>query len=243
MRKAEQMKQKAMEGLMPAGIGILGGGIILVLFYDRLAGVIPSLVAGAYIAGVVVKERKRRRLQRRRDTFKRLLVALETGLEAGYSLENAVLSAVEDMERLCRRGSGTRKLLEGIRRKTQLRTSVWQVMLYYAEETGVEEAEELAEVLRIQQRAGGNLIETMRRTVRKLQAGMELQQEVEMVIAEKRLEQRIMTLMPAGILLYMRVVNYSYIEPLYTTAGGLIVMTVMLGLNLLGDMLGNRIVS
>ena len=242
-------------------VGLAGTLAAAYLFYGKPFGLLPGAFAGLYIACMVQKEVERKRMERRREAFKRLLLSMETALEAGYSLENSVAAAVGDLQKIFGgsgalpiwRGSGERKgkigsndisslfgeMLHGI----ELRVPVWQVMQDFAEKTGLSEAEELAQVLRIQQRAGGNLIRTMRSTVDKLRAGLEVQQEIEAVTAEKRLEQRIMTLMPALIICYLRLTNGAYIAPLYTTAAGAVVMTAALGLNIAGAELGKRLVG
>ena len=223
--------------------GMAGCLVVTYLFYNRLWGLIPGIPAGIYVALQVRKAAFQRGIRRRRETFRRLLMAMETGLEAGYSLENALFTAVEDMERVCRSTSEMGIMLGNLRRKVKLGCPVWQAIFQMGEEEGIEEAHEFAEVLSIQQRTGGNMIRTMRNTVDKIQSGIEVHQEIDAVIAEKRLEQRIMTLMPGMILCYMRLMNASYMKPLYTTAAGVLVMTAALGLNILGDFLGSKIVG
>ncbi len=229
--------------LPAAAAGLAGTLAAALLFYNKAAGLLPGAFAGIYIARLVQKEMEQRRTRRRRDALKRLLISMETGLEAGYSLENAVFAAVEDLGRIYGRDTDIGGLLEDLRHQILLRKPVWQAFQQFGEKTGLEEAGELAQVLRVQQRAGGNLILTMRSTVEKLQAGMEVQQEIETAIAEKKLEQRIMTVMPAMIILYMRFTNGAYIAPLYTTAAGNVIMTVAMVLNIAGDALGNRLVG
>jgi tight adherence protein B len=223
--------------------GMAGCLVVTFLFYNRLWGLIPGIPAGIYIAAQVKRAEYQRGIRKRRETFRRLLLSMETGLEAGYSLENALFTAVEDMGKIYRSGSEMRIMLENLRKKVKIGCPVWQAIQQMGLEEGIEEAEEFAEVLAIQQRTGGNMIRTMRNTVDKIQSGIEVQQEIDAAIAEKRLEQRIMTLMPGMILIYMRLMNASYMKPLYTTAAGVLVMTAALGLNILGDFLGSRIVG
>ena len=223
--------------------GIAGCLVVTFLFYNRLWGLIPGIPAGIYVAFQVRRAAFQRSIRKKRETFRRLLLAMETGLEAGYSLENALFVAVEDMGRICRSNSEMGIMLENLRKKVKIGSPVWQAIFQMGEEEGIEEAHEFAEVLAIQQRTGGNMIRTMRNTVDKIQSGIEVQQEIDAVIAEKRLEQRIMTLMPGMILCYMRLMNASYMKPLYTTAVGVLVMTAALGMNILGDFLGSKIVG
>ena len=161
--------------------------------------------------------------------------------EAGYSLENALGIAEGDMnliynpkEEICR------KVME-LRQKLQIGTPVWKAFQEYAVCVEIEEAEEFAEVLRIQQRTGGDLIRTIRKAAERLQQSLALQQEIETTLSEKQLEQRIMTLMPSIMLLYMRLMNGAYLAPLYAGLGGAVIMTVALAANIGADVLADRL--
>lgn len=52
-----------------------------------------------------------------------------------------------------------------------------------------------------------------------------LETEIDTLVAAKRLEGHIMLAVPFFILVYLRVLNPDYVQPLYT-AGGSIVMTI-----------------
>ena len=239
------VQRKRISRPSPAAVLSVGGGALLVawLYYNRIAGLIPGAFAGLYVGKVVERIVEKRRQRKRREHFRRLLLSLETALEAGYSLDNALQVAEGDLaliypekEEICR------KILE-IRQKVSLGTSIPQAFYEYAEQVKIEEAEEFAEVLRIQQRTGGDLIRTVRKAAERLQESLELQQEIEATLSEKQLEQRIMTVMPSIMLLYMRLMNGAYMAPLYAGLGGGIVMTIALTTNIGADMLADRMLK
>ena len=213
------------------------------LFYNRLAGLIPAAFAGAYIGKVYLRYAERRRQRKRREQFRRLLLSVETALEAGYSLENALSVAENDLGLIYPPREEICVLVRECCRKCDLGTPVWQVFREYADQVGIEEAEEFAEVLRIQQRTGGDLIRTVRKAASRLQESLELQQEVERTLSEKLLEQRIMTIMPSLMLLYMRLMNGSYMAPLYSGLGGAVVMTIALAVNIAADVMAGRMLK
>ena len=221
-------------------VAVAGTILAAWLFYNRLFGLIPGAFAGIYIGIVYEKAAKRRKMRRRREAFRRMLLSVETALEAGYSLENALSVADGDLrliysekDEICRRVSAMRKSVE-------LGTPVWYGFHEYAEESGIEEAEEFAEVLRIQQRTGGDMIRTVRRSAARLQESLELQAEIDSVVSEKQLEQRIMSVMPSFMLIYMRLMNGAYLAPLYAGLGGMIIMTIALFTNVGADVLADR---
>ncbi len=224
--------------LVAAGTVFLGW-----LFYNRILGLIPAALAGAYIGSVYRRYRERRKQKKRREQFRRLLLSVETALEAGYSLENALSVAKDDLGLVYSEREEICLLATKISRQLTLGAPAWQVLREYADQVKIEEAEEFAEVLRIQQRTGGDLIRTVRRAAGRLQESLELQQEIEKTLSEKLLEQRIMTLMPSLMLLYMRLMNGAYLAPLYNSLGGAVIMTFALAANVAADVIAGRMLK
>lgn len=62
-------------------------------------------------------------------------------------------------------------------------------------------------------------------------------------IASKKFEQNIMALMPAGIILYMRICSPDFLNGLYGNMLGIAIMTVCLGIYLGAYQLGRKIVT
>ncbi len=220
--------------------GVIGTILAAWLFYNRLAGLIPGAAAGWYVGRVFGRMVEKRRRRKRREAFRRLLLSLETALEAGYSLENALSVADGDLRLIYTDKDEICRQMTGLRQSVTLGMPVWQAFRQYAGEVEIEEADEFAQVLRIQQKTGGDMIRTVRKAAGRLQESLELQTELESAISEKELEQRIMTVMPSVMLIYMRLMNGAYIAPLYAGLGGAILMTVALAANVGADMLAAR---
>ena len=221
----------------------IGTILIAWLYYDRLLGFLPGAAVGVYIGFVAKRMMGDRRQRMRREQFRRLLLSLETALEAGYSLENAFSVAEGDLALIYHKGEEISLLIGDMKRKLSLGIPVWEVFSEYAALVRIEEAEEFSEILRIQQRTGGDLIRTVRQAAARLQESLELRQEIESVVYEKKLEQRIMTVMPSLILLYMRLMNGSYMQPLYQGVGGMLVMTFALAGNIIADRIAASILE
>ncbi len=213
------------------------------LFYNRIPGLIPGALAGCYVGSVYERMAKKRRMRRRREAFRRLLLSLETALEAGYSLENAFSVAEGDLRLIYPEKDEICRKVSELRQNVTLGMPVWQAVQEYAADVEIEEAGEFAEVLRIQQKTGGDMIRTVRRAAGRLQESLELQAEIESTVSEKQLEQRIMTVMPSVMLVYMRLMNGSYLAPLYAGLGGAILMTFALLANVGADMLAERMLE
>lgn len=72
--------------------------------------------------------------------------------------------------------------------------------------------------------------------------GIEVKREINTVIAAKRLEQNIMSLVPCGILLYMGMGMPEFLSPLYGNLTGVAVMSGCLGLYAGAYLLGQKII-
>ena len=72
---------------------------------------------------------------------------------------------------------------------------------------------------------GGDLEKIIGHTSEILSDKMAIEREIKVITAQKKTEGRIISMMPLAMLLMMNIFSYSYIEPLYRTAGGRIIMT------------------
>ena len=65
-------------------------------------------------------------------------------------------------------------------------------------------------------------------TAEKIRQKSDVEREIETVLAAKRTEQRIMDLVPFGILFYVGVTSPEFLQPLYGNLLGAFVMTLCL---------------
>ena len=86
-------------------------------------------------------------------------------------------------------------------------------------------------------------VRIIRDTAEKIVSGIELKEELSTMIAARQLEQKIMTFMPAGIILLLRLSSPGFMDMLYGSPMGIAVMSAAVGLNILADYIGKRIVG
>ena len=72
---------------------------------------------------------------------------------------------------------------------------------------------------------------------------IEVKKEIEATLAAKKAEQMIMSLMPAGIILYLQLTSPGFLEVLYGNLFGICAMSVCLGVYVLSYWMGRRIVA
>ena len=78
--------------------------------------------------------------------------------------------------------------------------------------------------IRIQREVGGNLAETLRTTAHTLRERESLKRQVAALSAEGKLTAYVLIALPIGIFLYMLWVNPEYIQLLWTTLPGILML-------------------
>ena len=72
---------------------------------------------------------------------------------------------------------------------------------------------------------------------------IDVKKEIETTLAAKKSEQAIMSLMPAGIILYLQVSSPGFLSVLYGNPFGICAMTVCLGIYAAAYWMGRKIVD
>ena len=230
------------EWLLYLAEGTAAGSFIAWLCYHSVRA--APLAAG--IALLVVWKKRKALLEERKKKlhyhFKDFLSSLHASLRAGYSVENGVRSARDDLEKLHGEKDVLTEELTGIVRQMELQVPVEQLFLGLGYRSGIEDIRTFGEMLWIAKRTGGNLGKILQDTWRTLCAKIDTRQEVDAVIAARRYELNLMSLMPAGIILYLRLTFSGFVEQLYENPAGAAVMTVCLAVYAGAYYLGRRMV-
>ena len=113
----------------------------------------------------------------------------------------------------------------------------------FAEAVEIEEAISLADIISFAKRSGGDYGKNIRETAMKIEDNLAIKQEIETITTEKRLELKVMCIMPMGILGYITLTSSSFIAPLYGNIVGVALMTACLIAYGFLIMLGRRIIE
>lgn len=222
-------------------VSILLVPTIACLFYDSWIGLFPGALAGLLYYKEWKKEKKAEKKRKLLLEFKSMMNAVDAALEGGYSLENSIVLAEKDITNEFGEKSELKKHLRVMSRKLALNEEIDTVMAGFAEDTDLEEIREFANVVHIIRFTGGNTIRIIRESVRTISERIDVENDIAAVIAGKKLEQRIMVLMPFIIILYMRLTMKGFMHVLYAGFAGRVFMTFMLLMVLAADKLGRHI--
>ncbi|MDD6332144.1 MAG: type II secretion system F family protein [Clostridium sp.] len=213
------------------------------LFYDSwIAGVVLSPSIGFFLhwyEGWRIKQQKKCYL----IAFKELLYALASNLRVGYSVENAWRRMRKDLQLLYPEDEALMKDIREVEESLELHIPIEVAVERMSKKQELEEVQSFSEVLSTARQSGGNLVHMMDKTAEVIAEKIEVEQEIQTILSGKKLEQKIMCGMPVLMLLYLRVTNPIYLEPLYHNGLGIILMTGCLIGTLLAAYWGNRLVG
>lgn len=213
------------------------------LFYDSwIAGVLLSPSIGFFFHWYE-EWRIRRRKRRYLTEFKELLYALASNLRVGYSVENAWKRMRKDLQLLYPEDEELMKDIAEVEESLELHIPIEVAVERMSKKQELEEVQSFSEVISTARRSGGNLIHMMDKTAEVIAEKIEVEQEIQTLLSGKKLEQKIMCGMPILMLLYLRVTNPLYLEPLYHNGFGVILMTGCLSGTILAAYWGNRMVG
>ncbi len=201
------------------------------LFYNRWWGLFITLPYLIYLHWKDLHAFKSNRKRILRDDFKDVVVGLSAALSAGYSMENALAYVLAELTK-----SGVknymREELKLMMNKVSCGEGIHEAMRELGEKSGIPEISQLAGLLAIGKKYGGNIIYIFRQFSASMAEKSSTELEINTMIASKRLEGRIMTIMPFAIMLYLRITEVSYSNVLYDSLFGHIFMTICLGVTI-----------
>lgn len=199
-----------------------------ILFYNSWISIlIGSPVLILYIRFEYQKLVKKK-TEKLASHFKEALLSILSALKAGYSVENAFVEAYRDLE--YRFGSEevmVRELLF-INRQVKNNIPIEKLIEEFAQKSGSADIKDFARIFRIAKKSGGDMGKIMDRTISIITRKMEMQEDIRMLVAAKKYEQQIMNLVPLGIILYIRLTNQGYFDPLYHNPAGIVIVTAAL---------------
>ena len=215
---------------------------IVAYFFYRSVVVFMVLLPGFVFFGRIYKnylngKRKKKLL----EEFSETLNSVSVNMRAGYSIENAFLEAYKDIKLFYGKESLMGEEILRIRRGLEINITLEELVDNLSNRSGAEEIEMFSDVLKSAKRNGGNITEVLADTASRIRESICVDAEIETIMAEKKLELRIMEGMPFIILLYLNITSVGYFDVLYEGIFGRVFMTAALIVYVAALMLGRKV--
>ncbi|WP_240419663.1 type II secretion system F family protein [Paenibacillus periandrae] len=208
-------------------MGILGG--IGYVFYQHVIAALLISLAGIYYPKIRRKDLIRKRKALLQLQFKQALASLSSALGAGKSVENAFQEALVDLRLLYPDPRALIvKELETINRRIENGETIEMALKDLSERTQIDDIQQFTEVFATCKRTGGNLVHVIRRTASIIQEKLDIQQEIAVMMAQKRFESRVLAFAPVIVIAVLSFSSPDYMEPMYKGLTGYLIMSAAL---------------
>lgn len=222
---------------------LLKGMMISYLFYDTYQALIIILPLGFIeyksLKRIKIKKQKRELTMQ----FKSVIESVATTLSAGYSLECAFEEAKKDLSLIYAKKEHIFRELDSITSGLNMNIPIERLLKNFGQRSCVDDIEDFANVVMVAKKSGGNLVHIIQKTVNRIVDKMMVEEEIETMIAAKKYEEKVMMLMPYGIILYLRWTNEGFFDVLYGNILGAFVMTVFLVVIHIADLWAQKIME
>ena len=195
------------------------------LFYQSTL----AILAGFGLCPVFLQnKRNSAKIQRQNDLklqFKDALLSAAGAMRAGYSIENAWREAKKDVIQQYGMESDMAVEMRQMIHQMDCNVPLEQLLEDFAERSRIEDIEQFTGIFSYAKRSGGDFTAIMGNTVRQMADRMELQETIETALTARKMEQKVMNVIPLFILAFVNVTSGSFLEALYGNVAGVLIMT------------------
>lgn len=234
-----EKKYLMMDACQGIGIGIFVGWIC---YRSWMACVFGILGVPFYILYKIKKRKKERQMTLWRE-FKDATAMMYSSTAAGGTLEKALKDTRHDMKHSDTNYQVLIPEFDRMCLQLEQNQSLDAVLTSFAERSKDEDIAYFVRILIVARKSGGSLADIIRHTADTMNLRMEMNEEIETLLAGKRGEWKVMLVVPPGILLYMNICSAEYMNILYTNPMGRVLMTFALVIYGAAILIGNKILN
>lgn len=202
--------------------------ILGALLLGPLVGGVLGIAIGWLATWALVRARSSRRQRSFAEELPDFLLLLASGLRGGLSFNHALEAVALDGK-----GEAPRQMRR-VLRQVQVGTLLDDALMECAERMDSEDLRWTVTALSIQREVGGNLSTILDNAAATIKSREELRREVQTLSAEGRLSGYILIGLPLGVMAFLAIIRRSYVELLWTTALGVVMLSLMGVLMVLG---------
>lgn len=238
-----QQDIKKKEYALAIGKSILAVVTLAYLFYYSWIAVLILSPIGFFYYRMLYKEYLDKKYYEFQGQFKEMLQSLVTALNIGYSVENAIREVQKEMKLLYGKDAAILRELSYIVRQLEMNITAEQALRDFAARVNMEDVTNFVTVFTMTKRNGGDMITILKNTIEKICMKIEVKQEIQTIIAAKKMEFGLMTVIPIGIIIYMKISFSEFMSVLYGKTAGMIVMSICLMIYLAAYYLGEKLLK
>ena len=220
-----------------------------------LIGLVSYLFYGTWVCAILfspyliwyMKSWEKQLIKKKQNSFrlqfKEAIQSLSAALNVGYSVENAMRETVNDLKGIYKQDDTILHEFSYMIRQLQMNVTVETVLQNFAKRTGDEDVQTFVTVFNMAKRSGGDTLEIIRSAVRQMGEKIDVEREIVTLMSAKKMEFRIMTVIPMAMILYLKLSFPEFLDVLYGNVIGAVIMSLCLLIYLGAYEVGKRIVE
>lgn len=208
--------------------------LVSFLYYKNVIFALVIVPFLKRIEGYVTDEILERRRMDYLVQFKDLLFMLATSVGAGRSMKDAIGESIPSLEGIY----GEDGILVGEIKKVYERIAVGRendvtVLYEMALASRLEDVIDYVTIYSICKTTGANLILALNRAANIIMDKITIEREIKELVIRKKKEGLLIFAMPTAVVLFLNLCAPDYISPLYETVQGRLIMTLVVGGNIM----------
>lgn len=221
-------------------IGMVVSGAVLYIFYENLiVSLIAGVVCGVLFVPIRTKQVIQKRKQKLTQQFRGLLDALSTSIGAGKNMFDAFIGAADDLAVQYSPEADIVTEVNIICIGLNNNIQIEDMLLNFAQRSGVEDISNFANVFATCYKKGGNIKDVIKNTASIIGDKIEIKMELETMVAGQKNEQNIMLVMPVFFVLIMKSMGGGLID--LSSATGILSVTAALVIFVLAYFISGKI--
>lgn len=225
-------------------LSVLFSGLCGYLYFHSAAAVVIFIFASFPVLPVYKKFRAESQKQELRMQFRDFLYSVSASVSTGRNLEEAVEDACEPLMLIYEGNAPVVRELSHMTRVIRDTNGSAEVLLKdLANRSHIEEIGEFVDVCAVCRKTGGDLSSLIGKASEILTQNIELRNEKHMLLSQKKLESRILALMPPAVILLINLSSPDYLEMMYSTLEGKMIMAVSFAATLGSFLWSFRLIS
>lgn len=251
---------KPIEKVLYFIIAFIVGAAVGYLFYGGLAkdefgsptvmtwvlNILISSVVGV-VAGILYLPMRTEQILKKRQNnlklqFREMLDALSTSLGSGKNIMDSFKSAYDDLSIIYSQETDIIKelliILDGMANNVDIEKSLMDFGL----RSGIEDIESFANVFETCYRKGGNIKDVIKNTQQIITEKMEVEMEIQTVVAASSNEQMIMTVLPIALIAIIKMMSPEFGDN-FTTPAGILATTIAIIMFIVAHFVGKAVLA
>lgn len=198
-----------------------------IIFKSVLMGFILSLF-GCLLPGILYDRNNEKIKDILTLQLRDALGSITASLKAGLSLNSAVIKCVDDLERIHTAMNQQYILQEFKKIKYDLNTgiSIEDALKGFKNRIMIDDVEDFVNSILILKQKGGNLVEVMDNITKMINDKISIKNEINILTASKKMEARILTIMPVAMIVLLSLFSPSYMGIMLSTTMGKILIII-----------------